>query len=117
MTINSSALPLYPQSFAARVIYFANGLAKRSATVGIVSSKVKDINSLTAIRVLAGTKNSRPVRFYGRNSMDRGSGIKIGQKKVAPNAIFRVVSCSYILYDLTRSFLVKKSTHSLSYET
>jgi hypothetical protein len=27
-----------------------------------------DINSLTAIRVLAGTKNSRPVGFYSRNS-------------------------------------------------
>jgi hypothetical protein len=26
------------------------------------------INSLTAIRVLAGTKNSRPVGFYSRNS-------------------------------------------------
>ena len=28
----------------------------------------KRINSLTAIRVLAGTKNSRPVGFYSRNS-------------------------------------------------
>jgi hypothetical protein len=27
------------------------------------------VNSFTAIRVLAGTKNSRPVRFYSRNSM------------------------------------------------
>ena len=27
-----------------------------------------DLNSLTAIRVLAGTKNSRPVGFYSRNS-------------------------------------------------
>jgi hypothetical protein len=26
------------------------------------------LNSLTAIRVLAGTKNSRPVGFYSRNS-------------------------------------------------
>jgi hypothetical protein len=26
------------------------------------------VNSLTAIRVLAGTKNSRPVGFYSRNS-------------------------------------------------
>jgi len=28
----------------------------------------KFLNSLTAIRVLAGTKNSRPVGFYSRNS-------------------------------------------------
>jgi hypothetical protein len=28
----------------------------------------KCINSLTAIRVLAGTKNSRPEGFYSRNS-------------------------------------------------
>ncbi len=34
---------------------------------------------------------------------DRGSSIKIG-KKIAPNAIFRVVSCLYILYDLTYQF-------------
>ncbi len=27
------------------------------------------LNSLTAIRVLVGTKNSRPVGFYSRNSM------------------------------------------------
>ena len=26
------------------------------------------VNSLTAIRVLAGTKNSRPIGFYSRNS-------------------------------------------------
>ena len=29
---------------------------------------INSINSLTAIRVLAGTKNSRPVGFYSRNS-------------------------------------------------
>jgi len=29
----------------------------------------RPINSLTAIRVLVGTKNSRPVGFYSRNSM------------------------------------------------
>ncbi len=45
----------------------------------------------------------------------RGSGIKIGKKKYAPNAIFRVVSCLYILYDLTCSIWWKNSTHSLSY--
>ncbi len=44
MTINYLALPLYLQSFAARVIYVANGLTKRSATAGIVLSNVKDIN-------------------------------------------------------------------------
>ena len=36
--------------------------------------------------------------------VDRGYFIKIGQKHFAPNAIFRVGSCSYILYDLTCSF-------------
>ncbi len=36
---------------------------------------------------------------YG--TINRGSFIKIGEKKIAPNAIFRVVSCLYILYDLT----------------
>ena len=45
----------------------------------------------------------------------RGSGIEIGKKKYAPNAIFRVVSCLYILYDLTCSIWWKNSTHSLSY--
>jgi hypothetical protein len=29
------------------VIYFANGLAKRSATVGIVLSNVKDIKAIS----------------------------------------------------------------------
>jgi hypothetical protein len=29
---------------------------------------IRYLNSLTAIRVLAGTKNSRPVGFYSRNS-------------------------------------------------
>ena len=37
-------------------------------------------------------------------------------KKIAPNAIFRVVSCLYILHDLTYSFCWKNSTHSLSYK-
>ncbi len=46
----------------------------------------------------------------------RGSGIKIGKKKIAPNAIFRVVSCLYILYDLTCSIWLKNSTHSHSYK-
>ncbi len=32
---------------SARVIYFANGLAKRSATVGIVLSNVKDIKAIS----------------------------------------------------------------------
>ncbi len=41
MIINSTIVPLYPQSFAARVIHFANGLARRSATVGIVLLKEK----------------------------------------------------------------------------
>ncbi len=31
-------------------------------------SEIMGLNSLTAIRVLAGTKNSRPVGFYSRNS-------------------------------------------------
>ena len=42
-------------------------------------------------------------------------GIKIG-KIIAPNAIFRVVSCLYILYDLTCSIWWQNSTYSLSYE-
>jgi hypothetical protein len=29
---------------------------------------IEGFNSLTAIRVLAGTKNSRPLGFYSRNS-------------------------------------------------
>ncbi len=45
---------------------------------------------------------------------NRGSGIKIGKKKI-PNTIFRVVSCLYILYDLTYSIWLKNSTHSHSY--
>jgi len=34
------------------------------------SRTTRTFNSLTAIRVLAGTKNSRPVGFYSRNSME-----------------------------------------------
>jgi hypothetical protein len=49
-------------------------------------------------------------------TMGRGSGIKIGGKKIALNAIFRVVSCLYIIYDLTCSILLKTSTHSHSYK-
>ena len=48
-------------------------------------------------------------------SNDRGAGIKIG-KKFAPNAIFRVSSCLYILFDLTCSIWLKNSTHSHSYK-
>ncbi len=44
-----------------------------------------------------------------------GSGIKIGEKN-APNAIFRVVSCLYILYDLTCLIWLQNSTHSHSYK-
>ncbi len=46
----------------------------------------------------------------------RGSGIKIVEKEIAPNTIFRVVSCLYILYDLTCSIWLKNSTHSHSYK-
>jgi len=42
-----------------------------------------------------------------------GPVLKLAKIKFAPNAIFRVVSCLYILYDLTYSFLWKKSNHSL----
>jgi hypothetical protein len=45
-----------------------------------------------------------------------GPLLKSSKKKFAPNVIFRVVSCLYILYDLTYSFLWKNSTHSLSYK-
>ncbi len=34
-TMSSSAVPLYPQSLAARVIYLARGLSINSATIGI----------------------------------------------------------------------------------
>ena len=44
-----------------------------------------------------------------------GPELKLAKIKFAPNAIFRVVSCLYILYDLTCLILLKKSTHSLSY--
>ncbi len=37
-------------------------------------------------------------------------------KKFGPNAIFRVASCLYILYDLTCSSWWQNPTHSLSYE-
>ncbi len=46
----------------------------------------------------------------------RGPLSKSSKKNFAPNVIFRVVSCLYILYDLTYSFLLKNSTHSLSYK-
>jgi len=44
-----------------------------------------------------------------------GPLIILAKNKFAPNAIFRNVSCLYILYDLTCLILLKKSTHSLSY--
>jgi hypothetical protein len=45
-----------------------------------------------------------------------GPALKLAKKKFAPNAIFKVGSCLYILYDLTSSILLKNSTHSCSYE-
>ncbi len=45
-----------------------------------------------------------------------GGPVLKSAKKIAPNAIIRVVSCLYILYDLTCSIWLKKSTHSLSYK-
>jgi len=44
-----------------------------------------------------------------------GPVLKLAKIKFAPNAIFRVVSCLYKLYDLTYLILLKNSTHSLSY--
>jgi len=44
-----------------------------------------------------------------------GPLIILAKNKFAPNAIFRVVSCLHILYDLTCLILLKKYTHSLSY--
>jgi len=49
----------------------AKDLASKKTKLKLKSAKVRPvraINSLTAIRVLAGTKNSRPVGFYSRNS-------------------------------------------------
>jgi hypothetical protein len=46
---------------------------------------------------------------------NRGSINYFGQNNFAPNATFRVVSCIYILYDLTYLIWLKNSTHSLSY--
>jgi hypothetical protein len=37
-------------------------------------------------------------------------------KEIAPTSTFRVVSCLYILYDLTCSIWLKNSTHSHSYK-
>ncbi len=45
-----------------------------------------------------------------------GPVLKLAKIKFAPNAIFRVLSCLYILYDLTYSFLWKNSNHSLNYK-
>jgi hypothetical protein len=39
-----------------------------SPDLGEFAEILDDVNSLTAIRALAGTKNSRPVGFYSRNS-------------------------------------------------
>ena len=39
-----------------------------SPDLGEFAEILDDVNSLTAIRVLAGTKNSRPVGFYSRKS-------------------------------------------------
>ena len=44
-----------------------------------------------------------------------GNPLIILAKKIDPNATFRVVSCIYILYDLTCLIWLKNSTHSLSY--
>jgi hypothetical protein len=44
-----------------------------------------------------------------------GPAIILTKNKIAPNAIFRVVSCLYILYDLTCLILLRNSTHSLIY--
>ena len=41
---------------------------RRGMVEAIALRLVERINSLTAIRVLAGTKNSRPVGFYSGNS-------------------------------------------------
>ena len=60
-----------------------------------------------------------PLRDKGRSRpclVIRGSINYFGQKKFAPNAIFRVLSCLYILYDLTFSIWLNNSTRSHSYE-
>ncbi len=54
MTINSLAVPLYLQLFATRVVYFANELARRSATVGIDLSNVKDIIAISPDLLMLG---------------------------------------------------------------
>ncbi len=55
------------------------------------------------------------VNEYSNFHLVGGPVLKLAKKKYAPNAIFRVVSCLYILYDLTCSIWWKNSTHSLSY--
>ena len=45
--------------------YYITGTVIKKITIPVMYS---GFNSLTAIRVLAGTKNSRPVGFYSRNS-------------------------------------------------
>ena len=52
-TINSLAVPLYQQSFAAKVMYLANGLANyRSATTRIVLSNVNDFKAISPDRLM-----------------------------------------------------------------
>ncbi len=55
--------------------------------------------------------------FHSKSSIMAVGGLVLKSvKKNSPNAIFRVVSCLYILYDLTSSIWLKNSTHSYSYK-
>jgi hypothetical protein len=47
----------------------------------------------------------------------KGSTKKFTPPKIASNTIFRVASCLYILYDITYSIWLPKSTHNHSYVT
>ncbi len=48
--------------------YFILTAAQTLIILTILANFCLFLNSLTAIRVLAGTKNSRPVGFYSKNS-------------------------------------------------
>ncbi len=73
-------------------------------------TKSATINNLPPNKAIAGMSTA------STNNKIGGPVLKSVKKKFAPNAIFRVVSCLYILYDLTCSIWLKNSTNSHSYK-
>ena len=86
---------------------------KHKISFWLMLSNLEIINTRTTTMNAENTHSSISEQY---NTQIGGPVLKLAKNKFAPNAIFRVVTCLCILYDLTCLISLKNSTHSLSYK-